>query len=78
MVVGECGASKRQITFLGDVVNMTSRLEESCKTEDVDFLISDVPVNRIEPPAGCGFKPYKALTLKGTNGPFGVHRIVFE
>jgi class 3 adenylate cyclase len=40
VVAGECGDSKRQITYLGDVLNVTARLEQLAKTIDTDVIIS--------------------------------------
>src|SRR5205085_11210965 len=40
VVAGECGDSKRQITYLGDVLNVTARLEQLVKRIDAEFMIS--------------------------------------
>ena len=39
-VAGECGDSKRQITYLGDVLNVTARLEQAGKAMNADVVIS--------------------------------------
>ncbi len=40
VVAGECGDSKRQITYLGDALNVAARLEQLAKTIDADFIVS--------------------------------------
>ena len=46
VVVGECGDSRKQITFLGDVVNTTARIEDATKREGEAFLVSDFLVQK--------------------------------
>ncbi len=40
-VTGELGYTKREIAYMGDVVNTTSRIEEACKTFNELLLISE-------------------------------------
>ena len=40
VIAGECGDSKRQITYVGDVLNVTARLEQLAKVIDAEFVIS--------------------------------------
>ena len=75
IVVGECGNSRRQVTFLGDVVNMTARIEKACKDEDIPYLASEAAVSRIEPIDGVRFKPYKKIDLKGADQAFNLFEI---
>lgn len=76
IVVGECGDSRRQVTFLGDVVNMTARIEQACKDENIAFLASEAAVSRIEPIKGAHFKEYKKIRFKGADQPFSLYEIV--
>jgi adenylate cyclase len=41
VVAGEIGIIKRDITFSGDVLNTTSRIESKCKEFDVEVIASD-------------------------------------
>jgi adenylate cyclase len=41
VVAGEVGIIKRDITYSGDVLNTTSRIENKCKEFDADILVSD-------------------------------------
>ena len=41
VIVGEIGIIKRDITFSGDVLNTTSRIESKCKEFNVDVIASD-------------------------------------
>lgn len=46
-VTGELGYTKREIAFMGDVLNTTARIEEACKTYNEPFLISDELVTKM-------------------------------
>jgi adenylate cyclase len=39
--IGEIGTLKKDILFIGDVLNATSRIQGLCKEEDVDLLVSE-------------------------------------
>lgn len=78
VVVGECGDSRKQVTFLGDVVNMTARIEEATKREGEQFLASDEIISQMEPPENVRFELFGEIELKGANEPFTMHRIVFS
>ncbi|MFZ1812961.1 MAG: adenylate/guanylate cyclase domain-containing protein [Rhizobiaceae bacterium] len=48
VVVGETGYSKRQITYLGDVMNIASRIESKTKELERPFLISRPALDAME------------------------------
>lgn len=52
VVTGEMGSWKREITFLGDVVNSTARIEAACRETGRQALVSKDLVDRLTPPAG--------------------------
>ncbi|EFL90077.1 adenylate/guanylate cyclase domain-containing protein [Ahrensia sp. R2A130] len=78
VVVGECGDSRRQITFLGDAVNMTARIETLTKTLDVDYLISQQALERIELPANVEAIDAGQHELRGSQEPFTMHRLLLK
>jgi adenylate cyclase len=41
VVTGEMGHIRKEIAYMGDVINTTSRIESMCNSLNVDFLISD-------------------------------------
>jgi adenylate cyclase len=41
VITGELGFNKREIAYMGDVLNTTSRIEEACKTLNHSLLISE-------------------------------------
>ena len=47
VIVTWVGELKKEITYLGDVVNTTARIQEDCKRLAKDFLISEELLNRI-------------------------------
>lgn len=50
MIAGELGDIKRDIVFVGDVMNTAARLEEFAKKEDRRFVVSDAIIDAIELP----------------------------
>ena len=49
MVAGEIGIIKRDITYSGDVLNTTARIQGQCNALDTFFLISRDLFNYIQP-----------------------------
>lgn len=47
VVVGEVGIVKRDITYSGDVLNTTSRIQALCKEYEVDFISSSLVVEQL-------------------------------
>lgn len=47
VVAGEVGIIKRDITFSGDVLNTTSRIQGKCKEFNVDIIASDELINAL-------------------------------
>ncbi|MEE9375893.1 MAG: adenylate/guanylate cyclase domain-containing protein [Rhizobiaceae bacterium] len=75
VVVGECGDSRKQITFLGDVVNTTARIENACKETGENYLISDVLAQQLELPESVSFEKLGMVKLKGIVEPYLLHKI---
>ncbi len=64
-VTGELGFTKREIAYMGDVVNTTARIEEACKTYNEQFLISDELLDQIELPGNTAVKEVGVVKLRG-------------
>ena len=47
VITGELGYTKREIAFMGDVLNTTARIEEACKTYKCDFLVSEKLISQL-------------------------------
>jgi adenylate cyclase len=50
VVAGEVGEHRRQVVFLGDVVNTASRVQAECKARERDLLVTRELLDRIELP----------------------------
>ena len=65
MVVGEIGDSKLVIVLLGDTVNTTARIEQSCREFDRDFLVSAEALALMTLPPGVESEEMPPIALKG-------------
>ena len=77
VVVGECGDSRRQVTFLGDVVNMTSRIESLTKEKGESFLASQDVLSRMDIPQAVAVEDFGLQKLRGAEEPFHLKRLLF-
>ena len=46
-VVTWVGELKREIVYIGDVLNTTARIQELCKRYEIDFLVSEALLSRL-------------------------------
>lgn len=65
VVTGEMGDYKKEIAFLGDVMNTTARIQEEAKAENKTILISRPLLNEITFPAGITTKSIGTIRLRG-------------
>jgi class 3 adenylate cyclase len=50
VTTGEIGVVKKEIIFTGDVLNTTARIQSICNSYDVDILVSDDLISKIQMP----------------------------
>ena len=77
VVVGECGDSRRQVTFLGEVVNITSRIEGETKARDTDFLASSAILDTLELPENVQKSSIGEVMLRGAESPIELFQLEF-
>ena len=65
VVSGELGSLKREIAFLGDAMNTTSRLFDAAREHGVEVIASDALLSRLALPAGIAASPLGAVALRG-------------
>ncbi len=78
VVAGETGDSKRQITYLGDTVNITARIEAKAKELGERFLVSDAILERITLPNGVETRSLGSHFLKGVGEKMALSAIRLE
>lgn len=64
-ITGELGYTKREIAFMGDVLNTTARIEEACKTFNESLLISEDLVSKMNQSNAYVFKEVGKEKLRG-------------
>jgi adenylate cyclase len=75
VIVGEMGDYKQEISFLGDTVNTSARIQEACKEHKTNLLVSSELLARVDLPAGYQIKKIGETLLKGKLKPvvlFGI------
>lgn len=76
VVAGECGDSRRQITYLGDVLNTTARLEALAKQIGIENIISRYLLGQLTLPDGIVAEDLGSHSLKGVAKPIVVNALV--
>jgi len=74
VVFGWVGAQRLELTIIGDTVNVTSRLQESAKQMDVDFLISESTLAQVGPDVKVGRQA--EMQIRGRDRPLRVYEVV--
>lgn len=64
-VTGQLGYIKREIAYMGDVLNTSARIEEACKTFNKRFLVSEDLIAQIEVPQGIQKTEVGKVLLRG-------------
>jgi adenylate cyclase len=65
IVAGEIGDVRREIAYVGDTLNVATRLLDAAKTAKRDVLVSADFLHQSKIPAGLTVEPLPTLTLRG-------------
>ena len=65
VTAGEIGDLRRQIVFVGDILNTAARLEEYAKRMGLDLVVSQAILDRIKLPSSLGVARCGELELRG-------------
>ena len=75
VTAGELGDLRRQIVFVGDILNTAARLEEYAKRAGLDLVVSDSLLRRLELPAGVLARRCGELELRGKEAPVAAYSL---
>jgi adenylate cyclase len=75
VVAGELGDLKRQIVFVGDILNTAARLEEYAKGHGLELAVSGALLDRLRLPAGLEARFLEELSPRGKEQTIGVHSL---
>ncbi|MEM8895382.1 MAG: adenylate/guanylate cyclase domain-containing protein [Bacteroidota bacterium] len=76
VMAGEVGVIKRDLTFSGDVLNTTSRIQEACKNYEVNLLASDQLLDQLRDKAGYAFRHIGEINLRGKSQLVGLSTFI--
>jgi len=65
VTAGELGDLRRQVVFVGDILNTAARLEEYAKRAGLDLVVSGSLLHRLELPPGVEARLCGELELRG-------------
>lgn len=65
VTAGELGDLRRQIAFVGDILNTAARLQEYAKRQGLDLVVSGSLLDRLALPPGIAASRCGELTLRG-------------
>lgn len=65
VVAGEIGDNRRQVVFVGDVVNTASRVESIARADGLGLVVSGDALSRMQLPEEMRVKPLGDYSLKG-------------
>ncbi len=75
VIQGEIGTEKSEITFMGDVMNTTSRILTQCEVLDQELLVSGRLIDLLETPVIYQSESLGKILLKGKREPLEVFAI---
>ncbi|MFP4469341.1 MAG: adenylate/guanylate cyclase domain-containing protein [Bacteroidales bacterium] len=75
VVTGEMGFIKKEIAFLGDVLNTTSRIESKCNEFGKNLIVSDVTLQAMNPGAGFEIQSLGEVVLRGKQQAMAVSAV---
>ena len=75
VTAGELGDLRRQIVFVGDILNTAARLEEYAKRTGLDLVVSDSLLRRLELPPGIEARHCGELDLRGKEAPVAAYSL---
>jgi len=76
VIAGEIGIIKRDITYSGDVLNTTSRIESKCREFDVELIASDELLARLSFADQFITKKLGSFLLKGKEKEMGLSTLL--
>lgn len=78
VTAGELGDLRRQIVFVGDILNAAARLEEHAKREGLGLVASEAVLDRIDLPAGIVARRCGELALRGKEERVVAYSVTLE
>jgi adenylate cyclase len=75
VTAGELGDLRRQIVFVGDILNTAARLEEYAKRTGLDLVVSGSLLRRLELPPGIEARHCGELDLRGKEAPVAAYSL---
>ena len=78
VTAGEIGDLRKQIVFVGDILNTAARLEEHAKRAGMDLIASQALLDRVRLPAGVEASRCGGLALRGMDSPVVAYSLTVE
>ncbi len=69
VVTGKMGLLKKEIAYIGDVMNTSARMLDICRDTKRDLIVSGDALEMIQPSALYGIRPIEDTALRGKENP---------
>lgn len=76
VVAGEIGDRRKQIVFVGDVVNTAARVQAEAKARAMGLVVTGALMSRLDLPPGFAARPLGAIHLKGKEQAMDLFEVV--
>ncbi len=75
VVVGEIGALRSEIAYMGDAVNTTARIQAECNKQEAELLISEDLLKELLPDNSFHFDKLGLISLKGKRKEIELYKV---
>lgn len=75
VITGELGYTRREIAYMGDVINTTARIEEACATYKTKFLVSEELFNQMDLTAEMTANKVGNVKFRGKSEELGLMEV---
>lgn len=81
VIVAEVGVERKEIAYLGDVVNTTARIQDQCNHLKENFLVSSILYDDLEQKVQFHYSYKGEHVLKGKEANlelYGIHKLLIQ
>jgi adenylate cyclase len=78
VTTGEIGIIKKNVFYIGDVLNTTARIQAECNNHKSRTLISEKLAKKLKPDSNITFNKIKSLILRGKKEAIQLYDVTYN